>query len=159
SIEGSLFAKPLGSEATFAKVFLRGSWTATLKHGIRFATFLRVGAEYPFSDTGPVPLSERFFAGGSNTLRGFATDSVGGLVVCANTAPPGQPESLSCANAGGESLLLLNEEFHFPLWKSLWGEIFLDAGNVYPTISDFDATDLRSSAGLGLRLDTPIGPI
>ena len=85
----------------------------------------------------------------SNTLRGFATDSVdpvGGL--------PSQD-----LNTGGEALLVLNEEWHFPIWRRLRGELFLDAGNVYQTISDFDPTDLRSSAGAGLRLDTPIGPI
>ena len=146
SIEGSIFAKPLGSQASFAKLFLRGSWTMSLKRGSRFGVFLRIGAEQPFAGTTIVPLSERFFAGGSNTLRGFATDSVGGLDV-------------SGFNAGGEALLLLNEEWHFPIWRALRGELFLDAGNVYPTIGDFDPTDLRSSAGTGLRLDTPIGPI
>ena len=146
SIEGSAFAKPIGSEASFAKLFLRGSVTLPLPRGNRLALFLRVGAELPFADTEVVPLSERFFAGGSNTLRGFATDTVGGV-------------KLSGFYAGGEALLLLNNEWTFPIWRALRGEVFLDAGNVYPTVSDFDPTDLRSSAGLGLRLDTPIGPI
>ncbi len=147
SIEGSVFAKPLASEESFVKLFLRGSWTVTSKRGSRFASFLRIGAEKPFADTELIPLSERFFAGGANTLRGFSTDSVGGLIDV-----PG-------FNAGGEALLLFNEEWHFPIWRSLRGELFLDAGNVYPRLADFDPTDLRSSAGVGLRLDTPIGPI
>jgi outer membrane protein insertion porin family len=146
SIEGSVFAVPLASQASFAKLFVRGSFTMPLPRGNRLALFLRVGAEQPFADTEIVPLSERFFAGGSNTLRGFATDTVGGL-------------KLSGFNAGGEALFLLNEEWHFPIWRGLRGELFLDAGNVYPTIGDFNPTDLRSAAGLGLRLDTPIGPI
>jgi outer membrane protein assembly complex protein YaeT len=146
SIEGSVFSKLLGSEATFAKLFVRGSFTMSLPRGNRLALFLRAGAEQPFADTEFVPLAERFFAGGSNTLRGFATDTVGGL-------------KLSGFNAGGEALFVLNEEWHFPIWRSLHGELFLDAGNVYPTIGDFNPTDLRSSAGLGMRLDTPIGPI
>jgi len=146
SIEGSVFARPLGSEASFLKLFLRGSWTVSLKGGSRFASFLRVGAEQPFDESEIVPLSERFFAGGSNTLRGFATDSVAGLTIAG-------------FNAGGEALLLLNEEWNFPIWRTLRGELFLDAGNVYPTLGDFDPTDLRSSAGVGLRLETPIGPI
>jgi outer membrane protein insertion porin family len=146
SIEGSVFANPIGSEASFVKLFVRGSFTMSLPRGNRLALFLRIGAEQPFSDTEVVPLSERFFAGGSNTLRGFATDTVGGV-------------KLSGFYAGGESLLLLNNEWTFPIWRALRGEVFLDAGNVYPTVGDFDPTDLRSSAGLGLRLDTPIGPI
>ncbi len=146
SIEGSIFAKPLGSQATFGKLFLRGSWVAALKRGSRFESFIRAGAEYPFGDTQIVPLSERFFAGGASTLRGFGDDSVGGLVIAGH-------------HAGGEAIFLLNEQLSLPIWRSLRGEIFLDAGNVYSTISDFNPIDLRSSAGLGFRLDTPIGPI
>ncbi len=146
SIEGGVFARALGSEASFLQSFLRGSWTVSLKRAGRFATFLRIGAEQPFGGTEIVPLSERFFAGGINTLRGFATDSVGGLEVLGN-------------NVGGEAIFLFNQEWHFPIWKSLRGELFLDVGNVYPTIDDFDLTDMRYDAGVGLRLDTPIGPI
>lgn len=146
SIEGTAFAKPLGSQASFLQLFLRGSWTVTVGRGHRFASFLRVGAEQPFGGTEIVPLSERYFAGGFNTLRGFATDSVGGLDVLG-------------FNAGGEAILVLNQEWHFPIWSALRGEVFVDAGNVYPAIDDFDPTDLRLDAGVGLRLDTPIGPI
>ena len=110
SIESNIFSQWLGSEDSFVKLFLRGSWTATMKRGLRFASFLRIGAEQPFADTEVVPLSERFFAGGSNTMRGFDTDSVGGL-------------DLGGFHAGGESLLLLNRAT-FPLWRSLRGEIF-----------------------------------
>ena len=146
SLEGSIFAEPLASESSFVKLFLRGSWTHGFKRGSRFATFLRIGAEQPFAGTELVPLSERFFAGGSSTMRGFEMDTVGGLKV-------------GDFNAGGEGLLILNEEWSFPLWRSLRGELFFDAGNVYPRLRDFDATDLRYSSGVGFRLDTPIGAI
>jgi outer membrane protein insertion porin family len=155
SIEGTVFARALGSEASLLQSFLRGSWTYSAKRGGRFATFLRIGAEQPFADTDIVPLSERYFAGGINTLRGFATDSVGGLVI---PRDPNQPDGPS-VNIGGEAIFLFNQEWHFPIWKSLRGELFLDVGNVYPTISDFDLTELRYDAGVGLRLETPIGPI
>jgi outer membrane protein insertion porin family len=170
SVEASVFARPLGSEASFTTLFLRGSWTKTFRNSTRFVTFLRIGAEVPFDGTDVVPLSERYFAGGSSTMRGFALDSVGGLVLqlCKVSNPPlpdivepcnGQGEVVGEFNSGGEALLLLNEEWHFPIWKALRGELFLDVGNVYPTISDFNPVDVRSSAGVGLRLDTPIGPI
>jgi outer membrane protein assembly complex protein YaeT len=155
SVEGTVFAKALGSEASFLQSFVRGSWTASLKRGGRFATFIRIGGEWPFGGTDIVPLSERYFAGGINTLRGFATDSVGGLVIPLDPAQPDGPS----VNIGGEAIFLFNQEWHFPIWKSLRGELFLDVGNVYPTISDFDLTELRYDAGVGLRLDTPIGPI
>jgi outer membrane protein insertion porin family len=146
SIETSVFADVLGSQASFGKLFLRGSWVKSFKRGSRFMSFARIGAEFPWGATELVPLSERFFAGGSSTLRGYELDTVGGL-------------DIAGFNAGGQALLVLNEEWHFPIWKAFKGELFLDVGNVYPTVSDFDVTDVRSSAGLGLRIDTPIGPI
>ena len=155
SIEGTVFARALGSEASFLQTFLRGSWTASLRRAGRFSTFLRIGAEQPFGGTEIVPLSERYFAGGINTLRGFATDSVAGLVL---PRDPNEPDGPT-VNVGGEAIFLFNQEWHFPIWKSLRGELFLDVGNVYPTIDEFDLTDVRSDAGVGLRLDTPIGPI
>src|SRR5262249_24076402 len=154
SVETSVFARPLGSQATFATLFLRGSWTKSFRNGTRFVTFMRVGAEEPFGDTAVVPLSERHFAGGASTMRRLALDSVGGLVIdfCRISNPPapdvivicnGQGQVVGSFNSGGEALLLLNEEWHFPIWKALHGEVFLDVGNVYPTISDFDPLDLR----------------
>jgi outer membrane protein assembly complex protein YaeT len=170
SIETTVYAPPLGSEASFGAMFLRGSWVKSFRNGTRLATFVRVGAQQPFADTDLVPLSERYFAGGSSTMRGFEEDSVGGLVVdiCSVPNPPGPDILVPCAgqgtfvgsfNSGGEALLLLNQEWHYPIWKSLQGEVFLDVGNVYPQVSDFDPLDVRASAGLGLRLVTPIGPI
>ena len=159
SIEGTVFAKPLGSEASFLQLFLRGSWTASVKYGNRFSSFLRIGAEEPFGSTEIVPLSERFFAGGINTLRGFARDSVGGReVVVVSTDQDGNPVETTYP-VGGEALFLFNQDWSFPIWSSLRGELFFDAGNVYPTVNDFDPSDLRYDAGVGLRLDTPIGPI
>ncbi|HVQ34778.1 MAG TPA: BamA/TamA family outer membrane protein, partial [Candidatus Bathyarchaeia archaeon] len=157
SAEGGVFARWLGSEADFTALFLRGQVTKSLKRGIRFASFVRLGFQQPFSTTDIVPLSERYFAGGSNTMRGFAEDSVGGLKVEVTN-----PDlTVTLFNAGGEALLLFNEEMHFPIWKSVRGELFLDAGNVYPTVSGIDWGSLRFrySGGLGIRVDTPIGPI
>jgi len=157
SLEGNIFAEGLGSEASFLKAFLRSSYTKTFRRGSRFSSFLRVGAEQPFAQTDLAPLSERFFAGGPYTLRGFAEDSVGGLILVVPGATPAEPPLTF--NAGGEAILLLNEEWTAPIWKALRLETFLDVGNVYPKASDFSVTDVRASSGLGLRLETPIGPI
>ncbi len=105
-----------------------------------FATGIRVG----FADGlgGDVPTSERFYAGGSTTLRGFEQNAVGPVGV--NNVP-----------AGGNAVLLLNNELRTPIVRILDGVVFLDVGNVYPTIRDFSFTDVRESAGVGLRLRTP----
>jgi outer membrane protein insertion porin family len=159
SIEGTVFAKPFGSEATFLQTFLRGSWTVTTKNGNRFSSFLRIGAEYPFAGTEIVPLSERYFAGGINTLRGFATDSIGGLEFEYTFTNPDGTTVTKSYLIGGEAIFLFNQDWSFPIWSSLRGEVFFDVGNVYPTIGDFNLGDLRYDAGVGLRLETPIGPI
>jgi len=105
-----------------------------------YATAVRVGLAGGLGGQ-EVPLSERFFAGGSTTLRGFAQDSVGPIV--AGTA------------LGGSGMLILNNEIRFPLVSVLDGVGFVDVGNVYARLSNFDPTDLRKAAGLGLRVRTP----
>ena len=46
-------------------------------------------------------------------------------------------------------------KLRMPLVRFLDGALFADIGNVYPTISDFSLTDLRESAGAGIRIRTP----
>jgi outer membrane protein assembly factor BamA len=89
-----------------------------------------------------VPTSERFYAGGTTTLRGFEQNAVG-------------PVGVDNVPAGGNAVLVLNNELRLPLVRILDGVVFVDVGNVYPTINDFSFTDLRQSAGVGVRLRTP----
>ena len=58
--------------------------------------------------------------------------------------------------AGGEALIVINEELRFPLLADISGLVFLDLGQVWADASDVD-TDLAKSLGLGLRARTPIG--
>ena len=59
---------------------------------------------------------------------------------------------------GGEVFFVLNEELYVPLWRSLAGVVFFDAGNVWATKSAIDSR-LFTSVGLGLRSPSPIGPL
>ncbi len=86
--------------------------------------------------------SERFFAGGGTSIRGFEQDTIGPLNLI------GDP-------AGGEAVFILNNELRFPLISIFDGVGFVDVGNVYRKISDFNPFDVRSSAGFGLRIRTP----
>jgi outer membrane translocation and assembly module TamA len=105
----------------------------------------------PIVDRGvrEVPASERFFAGGHTTVRGFTFDLLG------------QPETIDQSGfpKGGNGLLVLNAELRFPLWRSLGGAAFLDAGNVFARATDLDLGALRGGTGAGLRYRTPIGPL
>ena len=111
-----------------------------LRPRLVFATGARIGLAQGLG--GEVPTSERFYAGGSTTLRGFEQNAVG--PVGANNVP-----------AGGNVSLVLNNELRLPLARIVDGVVFLDVGNVYPTIKEFSLTDLRESAGVGIRLRTP----
>lgn len=153
SLETRLFARALLSDGSFLKVSAQGSWTRSFgrDRACSFASAVRIGLARPFGETAAVPLSERFFAGGDSTLRGFERDGVGPRDV--------DPATGASRPAGGEALLLVNEELRFPIFWRLKGVVFYDAGNVYRRLADADPLDLRHAAGVGLRLETPIGPL
>ncbi len=106
------------------------------------ASAVRIGLATGFgSDLIP---TERFFAGGGNTVRGYAQDSLG-------------PTGVFGAPTGGNALLILNQEARFPLVWRLTGVGFVDAGNVFRSVGRAALRDLRIGAGFGLRIDTPVG--
>ncbi len=150
------YGDAIGSDAQFAKAFAQAYNFRSVASRTVWAQGIRAGIAPTFgrSKSDPVstgdaisglPQSERFFAGGSTTLRGFRRDLVGPL------DENGDP-------IGGEGLFILNEELRFPVWRSLHAVVFAETGNVYRTVEDFSFRDLRLSAGAGLRLATPIGP-
>ena len=96
-----------------------------------------------------LPASERFFAGGDTTVRGFALDRLG---TEQTLDPQGFPQ-------GGNGMLIFNVETRAPYWKGVQMVWFLDAGNVYKRVSDITLGELRFSSGVGFRYRSPIGPL
>jgi len=141
-----VYTNVLASDADFTKTRVAGSYHTSFNNGISLAASVRLGLSVPFGSTTAVPLSERFFAGGDSTLRGFPRDEAG------PKGEKGQP-------IGGELLVLINEEFGFPLWKQLRGVLFYDLGNVFAEPRDFAVSELRNVLGLGIRFESPIGPL
>ena len=146
-----------GSSASFLRFFLQNSTYYPIKRRFSFARSTRLGILVPYRDTvsltfpAPttpplptvIPLPERFFAGGGTSLRGFALNQAG-----PRDAVTGFP-------VGGQALLILNQEFRFPmrlpfLGTSLGGAIFYDGGNVYSRLSriSFSATLPKPTFGL-----------
>lgn len=122
---------------------------------------VRLGLVKPYGPTETVVISERFFAGGSTTLRGFSFEEAGPRALDPNN--PGQTKPL-----GGDALAIVNVEVRFPLWKrlGLGGALFYDGGNVFLPFSDIKAEALAETRrhlthtlGFGFRLKTPIGPV
>lgn len=93
-----------------------------------------------------VPITERFFAGGATSLRGYKLDRAGPL------DPSGYP-------VGGNMLIVGNLEVRFPIVGSLRGAVFSDHGGVYSEVRSFRLPDLGHNAGAGLRWNTPLGPL
>ena len=95
-----------------------------------------------------LPVFERAYMGGARTVRGFAFREIG-------------PQDANEDPIGGEASLLFNAEVHFPFIAGLRAVIFFDAGQVYlkEDRNLYDLGELRSSAGAGLRILSPLGPI
>jgi outer membrane protein assembly factor BamA len=92
----------------------------------------RVGLARPTSSSAQeLPLTERFFGGGSFTVRGVEPDMLGEVTWTKGTAT--QPPQI--IPLGGQGILVLNLEYRFPLFgQSVWGEVFVDSGQVYRTM-------------------------
>ena len=103
-----------------------------------------------------LPISQRFFAGGATTLRGFRYNQAGPQEVL----EPENPNELpTLAPIGGDALLIFNFEYRYPIYKRLRLVTFYDWGNVFLRISDISLKGMTNTVGLGLRIDTPLGPI
>jgi outer membrane protein assembly complex protein YaeT len=113
-----------------------------------YAGAMRLGLTSAFGG-GSVVSPERFFAGGGTTMRGFKQDGLGPM----ETLDDG-----TLRPSGGESLFLFNNEIRFPIVSLFHGAGFLDIGNVYPKLSDFNFT-VRKTAGVGLRLKLGFIPL
>jgi outer membrane protein assembly factor BamA/autotransporter translocation and assembly factor TamB len=108
----------------------------------RFVYAVAVRAGLARALGGPLPISERFFAGGSTTLRGFEQNALGPI------GSDGLPE-------GGSAMFVINNEVRVPLVGIFDGVVFSDIGNVFRSVSDISFADLRQTAGIGLRARTP----
>lgn len=108
---------------------------------------LKIGAVEPYGQSKRVGIFERFFAGGMGSVRGFANRSLG-------------PRS-NGDQVGGQFLAIYNLEYSIPInERQIRGVIFSDTGNVYRAVDDFSFSSLRTSIGVGLRLQIPaLGPM
>ncbi len=132
----------LGSDLRFVKYIAQQFYFRPIGDHVILASAVRAGAAQGFGED--LISSERFFAGGGTSVRGFAEDGLGA------TDFLGDP-------VGGAGSLLLNQEVRFPLYRWVRGVAFLDAGNVFARARDLRLFDLEVGAGGGLRIATPFG--
>ncbi len=107
----------------------------------------RMGYAHFIEVNGTLPVSERFFVGGIDTVRGFDFGEAG---------PIEDGEVV-----GGNKELIFNLEYVFPLvpQAKIRGVLFFDAGRAFDFGESMKLSELRTSAGAGIRLYLPIGPI
>ena len=138
----------LGSELDF----IRGTagFSSYRRLGARtvLAASYRTGVVEALGDDDFIPIQERFFNGGENTVRSFQTDRLG------PTDSEGNP-------IGGQAFQVLNLELRRPIGFSQFeAAVFVDAGSLGADASDWEElSDLRYGIGAGLRYLLPIGPV
>ena len=161
SAEATLAARALGGEVGFARTYFEGSAYRRLsrRSDVILAGRLGVGLADGFpqeveTPTGPrvvddLPASQRFFAGGGTTVRGFSVDSLG------------TDETLTAGGIprGGNGLVIVNLELRFPVRGNFGGALFLDGGNIFNRVGEINLGELRGAAGFGVRYRSPIGPL
>lgn len=165
--------RTIGSQVGFAKTFLQAFLYRQIPQARRtvLAAGVRVGLANAFSrdvarldDVGnPVlgpggnpivdsvselPASERFFAGGDTTVRGFALDRLGDAPTIDKDGFP----------KGGNALIVLNTELRVPVWRDVGAVTFIDGGNVFAHVGEMSLSKIRGTVGAGVRYRSPIGP-
>jgi outer membrane protein insertion porin family len=106
---------------------------------------VKIGGIVPIRNNQFIPVEERFYAGGSYSVRGWARQRLGPI------DPFGNP-------VGGQSLFEFSTEFRYPIYDIIRGVAFMDCGNVWLESYTWKLKKLRYSLGVGIRITTPIGP-
>ncbi len=140
--------QPLGSDVDYIRAIAEGRVFFPLPAKLVLATRVRLGVLEPLGGdgAGDVPVFKRFFSGGGATVRGFNLDQLG-------------PIDKNDEPIGGFTLAEGSVELRFPIWRSLGGVVFGDAGQVALDSFELQGRDFFYSVGGGLRYQTPIGPL
>jgi outer membrane protein insertion porin family len=152
----------LGGDSKFLKAEARGRWYYPFYKSPALGTFVfstggTLGYGLGYGGQRELPLFERYFPGGINSVRGFRILSLGPR----NTVTDSYGRVVHTDPVGGSQQLIFNEEIIFPIVESLGlkGVVFFDAGNAFSAARGIDFGELRLASGAGLRWLSPIGPL
>ena len=136
----------ISSDSTaYAKFGFEGSYLRPIGSNGRIALGLRSQVLIPADDR-RLPIDLRLFTGGARSVRSFRERELG-------------PWSTTGYPIGGQAMWVANLEYSRSLAGPLRGVAFIDAGGLSQNWEDFGLSDPEVAAGLGLRLDLPIGPV
>jgi outer membrane protein insertion porin family len=140
-INGHIF----GSDFNYTRLW--GDFRTYRKLGdVVLAFRVMAGGISSADSSGFVPVEDRFYSGGSNSIRGWNRSRLG-------------PKRESGTPLGGKSIFESNVEIRYPLVWRLSLVAFFEAGNVWNESWSYDFNNLGYAAGSGLRIETPIGPV
>ena len=194
SVDYALALKALGGSLSFSKLLAnyRRYYTVPRARGTVLAAGLQLGLArlYGAEDRGgdgvvdafdrTLPISERFFSGGSTTLRGFGAEEAGPRVIVPGGVFRNEQGEQVAVNPfsvpiGGNALAVVNLEARVPVTKNIQVVPFYDGGNVFRQAGDIFkrncgsesadpvtrnlCTSWTHTVGLGLRFKTPVGPL
>ncbi len=156
----------LARNATYYQLF--GRWI--LARQTQFGVIEPFSVASNLTSDESVPLPERFFGGGADSLRAFSFNQAGPRDIGAPLVPGGASSQPTGFPLGGNALLYNNVEARFPLiGQNIQGVLFWDSGNVYSSLSSIsfrfhqrnlqDFNYMAQAPGFGIRYRTPVGPI
>jgi outer membrane protein assembly factor BamA len=148
------YSQFIRGELTLGKTWV---WNEGYKHAL--ATRFLAGVGYAYGNSSALPFEKHFYAGGSNSMRGWQARTVG-----PGTAP--MDDSFIIPNQTGDMRLEANVEYRFNIIWNFYGAAFVDVGNVW-TLQSSDSEEaslsqfkwntfgrsLAANWGFGLRLD------
>ncbi len=153
-LAGDLAGGPMAGDRDFYRAQTGGSvyWPHGEERRFVLEARTRAGVVKGFSDTERVPIFERFFGGGSGTIRGYRERHVGPRDAASNDPIGGEATFLATIE---EVMTLVKDERGRPILR---GSVFYDVGDVWARAGEF-AESFKSGIGLGARVTTPIGPV
>ena len=138
----------LGGDYAYYRVYANWERFISFNKFIEGSVFhprVRLGFVNPLPWADGRPVFERFYVGGQGTVRGFDADEAG---------PEDDGEAI-----GGTKEFIVNLEYLFPIVGSLKGLVFFDTGAAFDNGQPISLGPMRQSAGVGLRIITPFGPL
>ena len=135
-----------GGQYSFYKVTTEAKKYHLLGWETILAGRLKIGFAEPLGPEENLPISERLYAGGEKSVRGYARRKLGPLDARGNPI-------------GGLSLIEGSVELRRPIWGPLGGALFIDFGQVSLRSFDLPVNDLKFGSGFGLNYQTPLGPL
>lgn len=175
TVDAGIAGNFFGSQRNFVKVLARNATYTSIGRNLVFARQTQFGVIVPFNiapgtlSVDNIPLPERFFGGGSVSMRGFGDNQAGPRDI-GTPSEMGNPTSTATGfPIGGNALFFNTFELRFPLLgPNISGVFFHDMGNIYSGFSDISLAYKQPSnsfnyavqaPGFGIRYKTPLGPV